>query len=239
MKKLLILSIVLIFISPNITAQEGNLLATYVNYFRQMQTDKTTKYEEFELDKITYIGSPYVNSNFELGNIYLNSKLIIENVPLRYNAFADEMEFKESLNDLDEDSKALIKSPEVDLEIGNTLYVFVPYQGGVEEGGYFEVLIRGKKYDLFKKYNKKFSEGRKAQTSMSKDIPAKFTDNPVFFIVSDEGIFYELPTKRRAFSKIFLNKENEIDNYIKNNRLNVQKEQDLIKIINYFNNLVQ
>ncbi len=237
MKKLLILSIGLLFLSTDFQAQEGNLLASYMNYFRQMQTDKTTKFEEFDLEKIEYIGSPYVNKNFERGNIYLNSKLIVEEVPLRYNAFADEMEFKESLNDLDEDSKALTKSPEVDIEIGNTLYVFVPYQGGIEKGGYFEALVRGEKYDLFKKYNKKFSEGRKAQTSMTKDMPAKFTDNPVYYLVSDEGVFYELPTKKRAFSKVFLKKENEINDYIKDNKLDIKNEKDLIKIINYFNSI--
>jgi len=73
---------------------------------------------------------------------------------------------------------------------------------------------------------------------MTKDNPARFTDNNVYYLVSDSGTFYELPSKSKAFSKIFLNKEKEIESYIKSRNLDLKNEKDVIAIVRYFNSLL-
>ncbi|MBA3986561.1 MAG: hypothetical protein H0X63_08335 [Flavobacteriales bacterium] len=209
-----------------------------VRYLQQFQFDKTVKFEDMTLDDVNYIGSPYTDKNFIAGEIYHKNQLIAENVPLRYNALMDEMQFKSTFADADKDSQAIIKTPEVDIKIGNRIFVFVPYQGGVEKGGYFEVLVKDKKYDLFKKYNKKYFSEVKAVTTLTKDRPARITDNEVYYLVSENGTFYELPNKYRNFSKIFLKREKEIEKFIKDRKLDVTNERHLIEIVNYFNSLL-
>lgn len=234
-KYILVLPLLFAFVTVQAQSVWGGGIAEYL---LQFQYDKTTRFEDVNLETLVYIGSPYADKNFIAGEIYHNNKLIAEDVPLRYNALMDEMEFKTSFDEEDKNSSALVKSPEIDIKIGNKIYLFVPYHGGVEKGGYFEVLVKDSKYDLFKKYNKKYFAEQKAQTSMSKDNPARFTDNNVYYLVSDSGTFYELPSKTRAFSKIFLNKEKEIESYIKSRNLDLNNERDLIAVVRYFNSLL-
>ncbi|GGD83241.1 hypothetical protein [Planktosalinus lacus] len=209
-----------------------------VEYLMQFKFQKTTTYKDIDLNTLNYIGSPYTNDNYLAGDIYHKNKLVAENVPLRYNALVDEMEFKPKFETPDNESSALMKSPEIDVRIGQKVFVFVPYQGGVEKGGYFEVLRRGEKYDLFKKYNKKYIPEQEAKTSMTKDRPAKFIDNPVYYIVRGDGKFIELPDKNRKFSKLFSGNENEINNYIKSKNLDLKNESDLLKVIAYIDSSI-
>lgn len=229
-------SVVLGLLFLNVYSQQSSQ-AALIEYLTQYQFDKTVKYEDINLETLNYTGSPYVNSSFLAGEIYHNNSLVAENVPLRYNALVDEMEFKPTFETPDSESSALMKSPEVDVRIGNKVFVFAPYQGGIEKGGYFEVLLRGEKYDLFKKYNKRYTPEQKATTSMTRDVPAKFTDNPVYYIVLYDGRFVEIPSKSRNFPNAFIGKEREISEYIKTKKLDIKDENHIIQIVNHYSSL--
>tara|TARA_R110002072_G_scaffold302406_1_gene485198 strand:+ start:8203 stop:8913 length:711 start_codon:yes stop_codon:yes gene_type:complete len=207
-------------------------------YLLQFQFDKTTKFEDVDLETLKYVGSPYQNESFLAGEIYHNNKLIADNIPLRYNALMDEMEFKPSFETPDNESSALMKSPEVDVRIGSKVFIFVPYQGGIEKGGYFDVLLRGEKIDLFKKYNKKYTPEQKAQTSMTRDVPARFTNNPVYYLVLQDGRFIEIPSRARNFTDAFVDKEKEIKSFIKDKKLDIKDENHIIQIVNYYNSII-
>jgi hypothetical protein len=234
--KTFLLTLVLGLFFLNVNSQQTRQ-AALLEYLTQYQFDKTVKFEDINLETLNYTGSPYVNPSFLSGEIYHSNRLIADNVPLRYNALVDEMEFKPTFETPDAESSALMKSPEVDVRIGNKVFVFAPYQGGVEKGGYFEVLIGGERNDLFKKYNKKFTPEQKATTSLTRDVPARFTDNPVYFIVLHDGRFVEIPSRPRNFSNAFIGKEREISNYIREKNLDVRNEDHIIQIVKYYNSL--
>lgn len=230
--KTFVLTIIAIIGFQSMVAQQ-TIQQKQVEYLLQFKYQKTTTFENIDLETLNYIGSPYTNDNYLAGEIYHKNKLVAENVPLRYNALVDEMEFKPNFETSDSESSALLKSPEIDVRIGNKVFVFVPYQGGVEKGGYFEVLRRGESYDLFKKYNKKYVPEQAATTSMTKDRPAKFIDNPVYYIVRGDGKFIELPNKSKKFSRLFSGNEKDINNFIKTKNLDIKNEGDLIKVVSY------
>lgn len=236
MKNLVFTLVIVSLFSSTIYSQRSPF-EVQVEYLKQFKFDKTTKFEDIDLATLKYIGSPYYNDDFLAGEIYFKNKLIADNIPLRYNALMDEIEFKPSFEAPDEESSALMKSPEVDVRIGNVVFIFAPYQGGIEKGGYFEVLLRSDKIDLFKKYNKKFTPEKKAITSMTKDFPAKFSDSPVYFLVLSDGRFLEISNKSRHFSKAFIGKEKEISGYIKNKDLDIRNEKHIIQIVEYYNSL--
>jgi hypothetical protein len=144
------------------------------------------------------------------------------------------MEIKESLETGDKDAKALTKSPDIYVKIVNDIYVFVPYDGGIEGGGYFQVLTEGKKVDLFKKVKKDFTAAKKATTSITRDIPAKFTDKPVYYLVTKEGKFYELPSSKKKKLKVFSENEKLVKSYVNSNNLDLNDEKDLIRVIKYY-----
>ncbi|HEY9886652.1 MAG TPA: hypothetical protein V6C96_05250, partial [Vampirovibrionales bacterium] len=156
------------------------------------------------------------------------------NVALRYNAVADEMEIKESITAPDTEAKVLTKSPEIFVKILDNLYIFAPYKGGIEGGGYFQVLYEGTTVDLYKKLKKDFKPERKATSSITTDTPAKFTDDITYFLARKDGKFYEMPRSRNKKLKVFGTKKNEMKDYIKENRLDVNDEKDLLKAVKHY-----
>ncbi len=197
---------------------------------------RQTKFDQYTLDE-SVTGTPYNDPNYLIGNVYRGNALFATNVALRYNAVADELEIKESLNSPDEEARVLPKDPEIFAKIVQDIYVFIPFQGKVEDGGYFHVMFEGKKLDLYKKLIKKVIPGRKASSSFTQDIPTEFRDESQYFLVTKNGRFLQLPdSKAKKFSIFGANKETVL-NYVAENSLDVDKENDLLKIIQYYDGL--
>ncbi len=177
----------------------------------------------------------YANPTFVKGNIYQEDQLVKNDVLMRYNAYADEIEIKK--NNFEEDYSALIKDPNIFVKIGSDLYVFVPFEGSKEKGGYFNVLSDGKTYDLYKKTTSIYREPRKAQTSYERDIPPSFEKSTTYYLVKD-GTFLEMPKSKSKLMKMMNKKEKEVKKYIKENNIDMDKEADLVLVIKYFDSLL-
>jgi len=232
-KRILIIAILFAFGLAQATAQfwERRFVSDiYVLDEYIKRHDKGINYRDTD----NYVGTPYNNPSYLPGNVYKGKELLASNVGLRYNAVANEIEIKESVDSSEDDAKVLTKSPDIYVKILNDIYVFVPYQGGIEGGGYFLVMFEGNKYDLFKKLKKEFIPEKKATTSITRDIPPKFVDKSVYYIVTKDGKFYELPSSRKKKLKVFSNNINLIKEYVNKNRLDLNKEQDLLKVIKYY-----
>ncbi|MBT8262565.1 MAG: hypothetical protein KJO05_07065 [Bacteroidia bacterium] len=194
---------------------------------------RQTKFDKYTLEE-DVIGTPYNHPNYLIGNVYRGNALFATNVALRYNAVADEIEIKESLDSADEDTRVLPKDPEIFAKIENDIFVFVPFQGKIEDGGYFHVMFEGKKLDLYKKLIKKVIAGRKASSSFTQDVPTEFRDESQYFLVTKNGRFFQLPDDKNKKFDIFGANKQKVLNYAKDNGLNPGKEADLLKIIKYY-----
>ncbi len=177
----------------------------------------------------------YANPNFVQGKIFQEDQLIKDDVPMRYNAYADEIEIKKNASD--ENYGALIKDPSIFVKVFKDIYVFVPYEGSNEKGGYFNVLSDGKKYDLYKKTKAVFREPQKAETSYARDMPPSFPKTVTYYLVQD-GTFLEMPSSESKILKMMDKKKAEMKKYMKENKIDLGKEQDMIKTISYFDSLL-
>ena len=185
-------------------------------------------------DTNSYVGTPYNNANYLTGNVYKNDKLLATNVALRYNCIADEMEIKENISAPADAARVLTKSEDIYVKIGTDIFVFVPYQGGIENGGYFEVLFEGNQINLYKKHVKRFTEARKATSSLTTGTKAKFEDRPEYYIVTKTGKFYALPKSNKRKLKVFGSNKELISDYVIEKDLDLSNEIDLINVINYY-----
>lgn len=201
------------------------------NYIKRQNKDVNFK------DTKTYKGTPYNNPSFLLGNIYKEGKLLADNLAIRYNAVADEMEVKQILNSDDENARVLAKSQDIYVKIVDDIYVFVPYQGGVENGGYFQVIFEGSQIALYKKHIKDFKPEKKATSSITKTLPAVFKDKPVFYLVTKSGKFYQMPKSRSKKLKVFGEKQNQMKAFTKQNNLDLNKQEDLLTAVKYYDSL--
>jgi hypothetical protein len=177
----------------------------------------------------------YANPNFVQGKIFQDDKLLKDDVPMRYNAYADEIEIKKSASDVN--YGALIKSPDIYVKMFRDIYVFIPFEGSNAKGGYFNVLTDGKTYDLYKKTKAVFREPQKAKTSYQRDSPPSFPKTVTYYLVQN-GVFLEMPNSKSKILKMMDIKKSEMKKYIKNNDIDLDKEADLIKTITYFDSLL-
>ena len=184
--------------------------------------------------KASYSGTPFNNPSYLNGNVYKNDKLLATNIALRYNAIADEMEIKESLTTSYDDAKVLTKSEDVYVKILDDIFVFVPYQGGIENGGYFEVLFEGNQIQLYKKHVKKFTAERKATSTITRDTKASFEDRPEYYIVTRTGKFYTLPKSNKKKLKVFGENKELVKKYVNDNLLDLSDEKDLLRVIKFY-----
>lgn len=184
-----------------------------------------------------YTGTPYGNPIFLLGKIYENNKVVASNYALRYNAMTDEIEVKETLYVEDSDAQALTKSPELYVKIMNDMYVYSESNDIIGNAGYFLVMYVGENYNLYKKIHKKYYPAIKAQNSFEKDVLAKFSDRSVYYLVTQEGVFQEFPTSKSKKLKLFGKKQAEIKKYAKKAKLDINDENDLLKLVKYYDSL--
>jgi|TARA_R100000306_G_scaffold5939_7_gene8344 hypothetical protein len=229
-----ILPFVFLFGTIGVSAQEQGLYE-----LQNKKIDVEQRYASFNISKEEFEsmeGSPYVNENFIKGNIYKGKELANQNVLLRYNAFADEIEIKK--NEQEQSYNALIKDPDIYVKIFQDVYVFVPYNGSNEKGGYFNIVKEGDQFDLYKKTKVTYKEPTFAKTSYQSDKPAKWVDNITYYLVGKDGSFYELPTRRSKVLDVMSEKKKEVKRYIKEQDIDLDEEQDLAKLVTYFNSLL-
>jgi hypothetical protein len=215
----------------------GTLSAQYSSSQRSaavfMQTMERASTETYYLPD-DYIGSPYFMDTFLPGSIYENNEVVASDYYFRYNAIQDEIEVKESPDADDSEIKILTKAPDIYVKIMNDLFFYNTGDSNSDHNGYFQVLVVGNKFNLYKKLNKKLFPAKKARNSFEKDILATYKDKPVYYIVNESGTFFDIPDSKKKRVNAFGNKKADINKFIKHNNLNMSEEHNLIKAFKYF-----
>lgn len=233
MKKIYLTGLAILLLAPVFAQRASSNFDIYSRTIDLNQKSLAFGLTEAQFNSIK--DDAYANPNFVQGKIFQEDQLIKDDVPMRYNAFADEIEIKKNASD--ENYGALIKDPSIFVKVFKDLYVFVPYEGSNEKGGYFNVLSDGKTYDLYKKTKAVYREPQKAETSYARDLPPSFPKTVTYYLVQN-GTFLEMPSSESKILKMMDKKKAEMKKYMKENNIDLDKEQDLIKAISYFDSLL-
>ena len=203
------------------------------------EADKFISNKSISLPKVAagYLGSPYANKEFQRGSVYKNGKVLASNVAIRYNAKRDEIEIKSGLNTSNYQAKVLSRSPEIYVKVLNKLYVYSPANSEKENGGYFLVMHEGEKLSIYKKLKKEFIEGKKSINTITRDVPPTYKDKEHIFFVDKSGTFIDVPKSRNGRLKVFETHKKELKQYVRDYKLNLGKDYDLLKLVKYYNSL--
>lgn len=182
-------------------------------------------------------GSPYVSNNFQPTTLYYGDEKIVA-IYYRYNALNEEIEIKEQniegigIRALGRDKKINILNNGKHM----SFMTFIDIKGRTLNG-YLTQLAKGETYDLYKRIHVKYTAGSPAANSFVKAIPSRFSHYHEYYIqkASIDRID-EISLKNRQLLKLIKEDKNvELKAYIKKNKLDIKKEQDLIALINYLN----
>jgi hypothetical protein len=201
---------------------------------RNIQFLKAGNMVTYSLDEIE--GFPQIFNGFKPGKITLNNDTTLF-VPINYNAFIDAIEFQnDNINYILTNNFGVKR---IEVEGREFVYRIYTNDKNREVQGYLEVLASGN-FKLLKKNSKTFSEPIPAETHFHNPKPARFSDNvySTYFLEDqmNEVSFLNTSSNRKLISH-FSNKKDALRIFIKEKKLNIRNESDLIKLIDYINSL--
>ena len=176
-------------------------------------------------------GTPYAD-----GDKFVKVKIPNYNKPIqdmRYNVYADEMEFRNGI-----DTYFLNKQPLIKIEFPSLkkTYECINYTFNEKTYlGYLVVLAEGSKYSLYKKESMEILKGEKAANPFVKDQNDFYSKVKSYYLLKKGNRFIKLSKNTKDVSSAFDNPSS-IEDFIKTNKINLSKEDDLIKLINFTNN---
>ncbi len=182
-----------------------------------------------------YEGTPYLNEAFVDGDIFYNNKWHIEDVPLRYNIYDDKVEYKLPEKDLVYAIDPQYKINQV--VIDEDTFVVNQYK---EKGwfvlGFFKQLATGKA-DLFAKMNIQYKQPQPAKPFFDPE-PARFIRRDNDYYVKAEGKdLYEIKRTKKLIQYLGDYKK-ELSDFVRKENISVRKEDELIRLFEYYNSLV-
>lgn len=205
--------------TPNDTRSSGSPV-TNEFAFRLTTVDKSKYKESIELRKKKYLTFSY---ELALVDEYDTKSRV------RYNIYEDQIEFIK-----DNSIYYLVK------EVGRRIY-FIESKDLYkvftldDEPRFFKVHVDGK-HSLLAKQRVRYIEPRKALSGYDRAKPANYRRmKDELYIALDNRNLMKLPRDKKEFLEVFGNKSKLMKGFIKQNKLNYRKVEDLKKIIQYFN----
>lgn len=178
-------------------------------------------------------GSPYLNDEFVNGVIFTVQKTKYENIPLRYNIYNDNLEFKTPTGELQ-----ALDTPEIveKAEFGDYQLIYAPYTlANKIKKGFFVVLEEGKA-SLYAKPGVFFKEPVEAGAYKEPE-PAKFVKraDEYFIRIGNEQAI--LINSKKDLIAAFPENQKKIESFIDTNKTKTNKPESLKEVVLYYNSL--
>ena len=181
------------------------------------------------------IGSPYLYEEFVPAKV---NELEMTHF-IRFNVFDNNIEFKGDdgiVYTMTKPNDYIIKL----MDGSNKVYETHDFDDGKKEGGrtFFERISTNEKFGIYLKEMIDYTPAKLAKNSFEANKPAKFkkTKGSYYFIDldTDSEVLIKLPNKEKNFLKLFSGHATDVKNYIKKEDLHIEKEKDLIHILDYY-----
>jgi hypothetical protein len=159
-------------------------------------------------------GSPYLNDEFKEGTVFMTSKTKFVEMPLRYNIFNDQVEFRS-----DDGSLMVLSVPEV-----------------IEKVEFGETTLEKGEASLYSRPRVTFEDARKPG-AYSEAKPPRFIKRPDEYYIRIGKEPAELISKKKDIEELFTEHEKEMQEFIRKNKININRPEDLIKVVQFYNSL--
>jgi hypothetical protein len=175
-------------------------------------------------------GSPYMDDKYKDGIIYYGDKN--QPAPIRYNAYQDLIEYQQN-------GKALVLDPNPAIKkvvVGEEVFVPLSPNGSSKKIGYFAMLDSGK-LNLYSKKKVIFLPFKKGGKLDGSDQPAEFKKSPdMYYYQVGNGELKQVDNIKELIASL-PDKQDELNQYVKKEKISAKKEKDLIQFVKYYNSL--
>ncbi|MEL7587695.1 MAG: hypothetical protein AAGU19_13350 [Prolixibacteraceae bacterium] len=174
-------------------------------------------------------GSPYFPSEFVTGKVIQSDSTAYDEVWLRLNVYTNQMEFKNKEGQVLE----ILEPERYDrFLVGENTFRFITWnEANRTEKGYFQLLAEGPA-SLYKKLRINFKEGEKP-AAYKDEVPPQFVVMaPDYYIAVEEAPAQRIRNQKHVL-ELLSGIKPDLPAFVKKEKLNLNKEEDLIKTIEY------
>jgi len=233
MKHLFYISLLLIFKFDFCEAQDQGITKTY-NYINSYSAE-SVKYNETDKNiKIAEIqGSPFLTDSFILGSVYTNNNGQVQNIPVRYNIYTDNIEYIMGASSVLE-----LKNPETveKVDYGNYKLIYLSQSNkNKSKNGFFIVLTDGNATLLSKPgvtLHKPSPPGGYIDAQ-----PPRFSRNPDTYYIKVGKNQAKIIRNKRHLITSFPDSREELSNYIKAHNTKISDQKSLSDLVQFYNSL--
>jgi len=180
----------------------------------------------------TVSGTMYYDESFMHAKIDDAEEVVF----LRYNAFRDEMEFKQG-----NDTYYLVKDDNTIINFfnNNRIYQYLKYVDvdKVEKRGFLLRVVDGEK-SLYKSEKIILIPERPSKTGYETPKPAEYKKSKEVFYIKIGEETKVFPKNKKELLETFPNQNKEISDFLKANRTSFSNESDLIKLTKFLNTTI-
>ena len=214
----------------NDLAAVSGAIQTLLGPINEADQKRDINYDEFR-------GSPYTSNDFQSTKLYYKDEMVGD-IYYRFNSLNQEIEIK-TTNSREEGIRALGRDKGISIVIDGRPMSFKTFidKNDRTTNGYLVTLEDTGKYKLYKRYYATFQESLKAPNSFSKNVPAKFTQYVEYYLEREGAnrVDHIKLKKGSILNTVSSEKRNALKDYIRDNELNLRKEGDLVKVVQFLN----
>lgn len=178
-----------------------------------------------------YQGSVYLDFEFQESSL-IDKKTGTHNALLRYNIYKDIIEYKKR-SGLDE----IIQKPSIHAKIKDDYFYYCNFktQRGLKRNGYYILVESKDNYRIYKRYFIEITDPRNG--GISKSAGAGGLKKITNYYLEKNNAIMELPKNKREAYSIFSDKKDELKEYIKNEKIRLKEEKDLLRLVSKYHAL--
>jgi hypothetical protein len=211
------------------------LLVTNIGFGQMYQASSIAlnyrPFLSFQTNEINIIinGNPYVDNEYKTGFTTILGKFGFR-APMRYNASKNVVEF------LDEDLnvREVLRRPYITVDLDGKIYEIIEYiEDENEKLAYFNPLNQGK-VQLLLMPKKKLSQTRRTSPFESS---ATYRESSTYYIKKEGRSAEKIRLNKKSILIHLFHKALEMNTYISDYGLNLRKEEDVVRLFDYYNSL--
>ncbi len=178
-------------------------------------------------------GSPFLNDEFVEGSIYTVQKIQYIEVPLRYNIYNDNLEFKTPTDEIQ-----ALATPEIveRAVLGETQMTYLPYlQANKTKKGFFIILEEGK-ISLYAKPEIGYKPATEPAAYKEPEPPKFIKKSDEYYLRVGTGEA-QLISNKKDLIAAFPDNQDKIESFISKNKIKTNKPESLTEVVRYYNSL--
>lgn len=189
--------------------------------------------KDFNHDRYSDIkGLPYLLKDWAIGSVKSSNNVEKKGLMLNFDEIRNQLLIKGSNDELMNVFPPAIEFSISDNNVSRIFKLGYAPTSATDLNSFFEVLVDGK-IQFLKRNKKGISENKEYSGNVVKSI----TDDIRYFMVIHNNEPIQVKLDQKSILPLLTDKESEVADYLKSSKLNLKKQEDIIKLIRFYNTL--